>query len=83
MSKFTKLHEAIKELDGAGTVFVPGDVEAEYLMSREADWPEWEEVQEEMLSNYYWNRGIQDRLTEIGFEIISDMIREVMRERSK
>jgi len=75
-----QLHTIIRAIDGAGTVFSPGDVESLYEQYQEDEgWPEWsEEIKTHILDSWYWNKGVQDILTERGWEIIDTMITERM-----
>jgi len=84
MANFDALHKAVKDLDGASSTFVPDDVESLYEEWREGEdnWPEFSEVKDELLESYYWTNAIEDRMTEVGWEVISQMISETMFQRN-
>ena len=78
---YTTFHKWVKENDCAGTIFGPGDVESIWQM-------EWEEelgipfkdVWSEMRHSYEWKHMV-DLLCEHGFEIISQMWEDYVREK--
>ena len=82
-TRFDKLHEAFRELGGTGTVFVPEDVESMYeMLGQDEDWPEFDEVREELLQTRDWRKGIAEALAQEGNELIIGMVLDFMRERA-
>lgn len=78
--KFRALHQVIGMLDGAGTVFVPADLESEWeqWVESDPDLPSWEDAEDELLSMWEWRKGLEDLLTERGFEIIQQGIGDMV-----
>ena len=72
--------------DSAGTTFTPEDVEAEWegrINNDRPDLPPFEEVWDNLAISYEWRKGIQDRLTEAGWDMISMMIDDYIWEHYK
>lgn len=77
---FTPLHEWVRENGAAGTMFVPSDAESHWEMLQEDDptLPGWEDVADIVLGTWEWRKGIQEILTERGFEMFDGMFDDVI-----
>ena len=89
MEAFTLLNRLRQRFQWSGTMFCPEDIQAHILSCHEADElpepteAELDEMVQTLIDSWEYRKGLKDRLTEEGWELIGMAYEEMMYERKK
>jgi len=78
---YAPLHQFMREHNTAGTLFTPADLESVYEEQQEwydGELPPYAEVRDAMLNSYYWQQAIADAMSSLAYDIMSDMVADVI-----
>lgn len=80
LDDFEPLRDWMSYNEAAGTVFVPDDLQSEWeqWVDMDPDLPAWDDARDELLRMWEWRKGVDELLTERGFEIIQQGIAEMV-----
>ena len=69
----------------AGSFFTRGDAEGEWQSQQalaESPIPFTDELWNDVTNTYWWSKGLPDRMTEDGWNLVAEAVREVMENNS-